>query len=79
MRCLVMSDEIMGFRQEGSDADDTQARIKVLGHREGSVLPNNGEQPAITRISPAGQLGGSVKQPGSVAEKGGSRASLLRI
>lgn len=47
-------DEILGFQQEPDDAENTQARIKVLGHTEGAVLPTSGDQPAMTRISSAG-------------------------
>lgn len=47
-------DEILGFQQEPEEAEGNQARIKVLGHRDGAVLPTDGTLPAMTRISGSG-------------------------
>ncbi|XP_026193647.1 uncharacterized protein LOC34620482 [Cyclospora cayetanensis] len=53
---LTLVDEIMGFQQEPEDAEGFEARIKVLGHTEGAVLPTDGSHPAMTRISGTGNL-----------------------
>ncbi|KAL8274638.1 hypothetical protein Esti_001353 [Eimeria stiedai] len=47
-------DELMGFRHEIEREDAAQSRIKVLGLKEGAVIPPDGNLPAMTRISNSG-------------------------
>ncbi|KAL8446796.1 hypothetical protein Emag_004557 [Eimeria magna] len=47
-------DELMGFRHEIEGEEAEQSRIKVLGLKEGAVIPPDGNLPAMTRISNSG-------------------------